>query len=807
MKKMLMMIGAAVAVGAMLPMAAMAETLNVAKDMTLTTNAVYDSVSVASNATLNLNGCKLAAGAISGGGTVMSAMIDESPCAYGYTVLDYVQTPADNSTSNVLIDTLYKPTCTDRVETKVAFASVSGNEMVFSSRKSYNNASFTCLRYGTYIRFDRNGKTDHAKSGTIKANTPYEIIADFNALRYMVNGAAPLAATGGTGTFTAYTNILLFASGEATALASSCKMYYFRVFDKDDNMKVNMVPASKNGTAGFYDTVRKLFLVPASGELIAGNDISYKMLSYVQTPADNDAAKAYVDTGYTPLLTDRVETKIRPSTNSIQGVFSARQTTATNTFTCVIGHDSGDKLVLRFDHHTTSPYVYHQTGGSTTKFATNEDYEVVMDGDTLGFSVNGMESSNTMTAGSDDKSANPGISLRLFAIATKGRGHDNYANGCRMYYFRVTDTNGYVRVNLVPAQLSDGSQFGFYDTVHNAFLGHASLVAGDVLPADLTAADGTCCASYDADYGHVTNLFYNNFVFRTTGDDSRYTIRTSGKPLPLRIDYDFGDGNAQAVNMYRIWGGGTGNRSPSEWEFYGSDSAYGSSDETGWTRLDVADKGDNLPGVANNTLADCCTRIFDNTDAYRYYRLKVTAGGNSNNYLDITQLEYFNVAAAANAGELRIDVADGEAVTNATVALGGNLKVVKDGEGSLFLSSVSNMFYTGGTDVEAGEFVVGAPLSTVLAVADGATLGFDFASRDALPFLTLESGSSIPTSLDVSLYNSGAFSLQGGAVLTSGYDFRSTAVDFVKNEWGSRAKVGSDGNLMISPAGFVIMFK
>ena len=792
------MLAAAVVLGAI---GAGAETLTITKDTTLTTNAVYDSVSVASNATLNLNGRKLATGAISGGGTVMSAMIDDSPCAYGYTVLDYVQSPADNTTSKVLIDTLYKPICTDRVETKVAFASsISGTQGIFSSRKAYNRQTFTCLLNSSTIRFDRNTTTGHATSGTVSQNTPYEIIADFGAFRYMINGGAPLAASGGTTTFTAHTNILLFATGEATAPASSCKMYYFRVFDKDGNMKVNMVPASKNGTAGFYDTVRKLFLVPASGELIAGNDISYKMLSYVQTPADNETVKAAVNTEYTPLLTDRIETKIRPSSTALQGVFSARETSLTNTFTCLIGRSSDSEFILRCDHHKVigSSYVYHQTSGTDTKFAPNEDYEIVADGDTLEFSVNGAESSKPLTAGPEDKSANSGMTLRLFAVATKGGSEGAYANGYRMYYFRVMDTNGYARVNLVPAQLSDGSKIGFYDTVRNMFFGSSLFIAGDLLPADLTEAGGTFRASYTPTYGSLASLFNNNLVYSTLGD-SRFTIRLSSE-LPLRIDYDFGDSNAKVVNMYRIWGGmkdGNGNRSPSEWEFYGSDSAYESSDETGWTRLDVAARGENLPGVSNNTRADCCTRIFDNTDAYRYYRLKVTAGGNSNSYLDITQLEYFNVAAAANPGELCFDVAAGEAATNATVALGGNLKVVKIGDGE-FVSSVSNQFYTGGTDVESGAFIVGASLSTTLTIADGATLGFNFVSRDAVPLLTLESGSSIPSSLGVSIYRDGDFSLPGtGATLTSGYDFGATAATLLNPAAGAvRLRKDDSGNLV-----------
>lgn len=813
MKKLLKVIGAAaVAVGAI---GAGAETLSVTKDTTLTTNAVYDAVNVAANATLNVNGRRLSTGAISGGGTVMSAAIDESPCADGYTVLDYVQSPANNS--GVFIDTLYKPTCTDRVETKVAFASVSGTQGIFSSRKDYNHQTFTCLLNSSKIRFDRNTTTSHATSGTVSQNTPYEIISDFGALRYMVNGGAPLATTGGAATFTAYTNIILFAAGELSSYASSCKMYYFRVIDKDGNMQVNMVPARKGGTAGFYDTVRKLFLVPASGALTAGSDISYNMLSYMRTPEDNATQKAVVNTGYVPLLTDRVETKIRPAdASSFQGVFSARGTSETNTFTCVIATSDGgsDKFRLRFDHHTTQPYIYHTTGGAGTRFAVGTDCEIVMDGDTLGFSVNGAVSENTLTAGPDDKSANPDISLRLFGLATKGSGYtdDRYAKGLRMYYFRVTDTNGYIRLNLVPAQLADGSKVGFYDTVHNAFLGDAKFVAGELLPADLTAAGGTCTASLTAyNDAVVGNLFNDNFIYRADADSRFCTKVMDSNPLPLRVDYDFGDGNAQVVNMYRIWGGYKqyGNRSPSEWEFYGSNSAYGSSDETGWTQLDAGAMGDNLPGVASGSLADCCTRVFGNTTAYRYYRLKVTAGGDSNGYLDFTQLEYFNVAAAANPGELRIDVAEGESTTNSTVALGGNLKVAKVGAGA-FVSSVSNQFYTGGTDVEAGAFAVGAPLSTALTMAESSTLGFNFASRNAVPLLTLESGSSVPSSLGVSIYRAGEFALPGaGTTLTTGYDFSETTATLLNRTDGvSRIEKDGSGNLVVfGPGGLIIIFR
>ena len=137
-------------------------------------------------------------------------------------------------------------------------------------------------------------------------------------------------------------------------------------------------------------------------------------------------------------------------------------------------------------------------------------------------------------------------------------------------------------------------------------------------------------------------------------------------------------------------------------------------------------------------------------------------------------------------------------VTNATVAFGGNMKVVKDGPGT-FLSSMSNQFYTGGTDVLSGEFIVGTPLVTALTMSDGTTLGFYFANKGAVPLLTLESGSSVSSSLDVSVYRAAPFSLpREGATVTTGYDFNGTTVNFVNPSPGLfRVRKDVSGNLVV----------
>ena len=83
--------------------------------MVLEADVVYDTVTVAANVTLNLNGQMLRTGAISGGGTMVSARIDDGVYAKtGLELLSYVE----SSAAGCYVDTGYKPKATDRLETK-----------------------------------------------------------------------------------------------------------------------------------------------------------------------------------------------------------------------------------------------------------------------------------------------------------------------------------------------------------------------------------------------------------------------------------------------------------------------------------------------------------------------------------------------------------------------------------------------------------------------------------------------------------------------------------------------------------------
>ena len=214
--------------------------------------------------------------------------------------------------------------------------------------------------------------------------------------------------------------------------------------------------------------------------------------------------------------------------------------------------------------------------------------------------------------------------------------------------------------------------------------------------ADLTTPSGTCTkVSPSQAYNKtvVDNLFNDNTTYRTD-EYSRLALRTSqaNQKLPLRVDYDFGDGNAKVVDKYTIYTGASG-RAPKAWTLYGSNSAYGSADEDGWTKIDERTSETGWTNKSSGNAADLRTYICANDTAYRYYRLKVT-DHNGNEYFEIVQLEYFK------SGELHLNVESGSATWPASITFTGNIKVVKEGEG--VLTSSANL------DMNDGLFVIAA---------------------------------------------------------------------------------------------------
>ena len=188
---------------------------------------------------------------------------------------------------------------------------------------------------------------------------------------------------------------------------------------------------------------------------------------------------------------------------------------------------------------------------------------------------------------------------------------------------------------------------------------------------------------------HAKVLFNNNF---TRAADANHRLIIQAGQLPLKVDYDFGDGTPQFVNAYRIYfeqAAGYVNRAPKKWKFYGSN------DKNNWTCIDEQTSETGWGTKENRTYN------FTNSTSYRYYRIEFLehngADQDNGHFLELVQLEYLY----DDVGELHLHVPAGVTNTNSTVSFNGNIKLVKEGGGTFVAAKVGQQ-YSGGTDILGG---------------------------------------------------------------------------------------------------------
>ena len=194
-------------------------------------------------------------------------------------------------------------------------------------------------------------------------------------------------------------------------------------------------------------------------------------------------------------------------------------------------------------------------------------------------------------------------------------------------------------------------------------------------------------------YGSVTNLFDNIFNYNYDANhvnDHRIVVHKD--KLPFDVVYDFGEGANIVVASYGMYHDSAikePTRAPSAWTFDGSD------DGSSWTMLD------SRTGETQWNKPDMRTFLCANKTPYRYYRLHLTAT-NGDNYLELYQLEYFG----QRTGMLVVDTPANASQTNNHLAVGGQLRLIKDGAGT-FTVAEPNQVYSGGTIVSNGTLRAG----------------------------------------------------------------------------------------------------
>ncbi len=93
---------------------------------------------------------------------------------------------------------------------------------------------------------------------------------------------------------------------------------------------------------------------------------------------------------------------------------------------------------------------------------------------------------------------------------------------------------------------------------------------------------------------------------------------TGANTVPAFIIYDFGLGNTRIVDGYTIYASSDSASNPRAW------TLDGSNDNTNWTQLNIQSLGAAIPSSSSFTVAS-----INNTQSYRYYRIRVTQTGGS----------------------------------------------------------------------------------------------------------------------------------------------------------------------------------
>ena len=215
--------------------------------------------------------------------------------------------------------------------------------------------------------------------------------------------------------------------------------------------------------------------VPAGGR--------YRLLGYVDATGSQ-----HVVTDYTPLASDRVETKIRYADNSgtYQFLFCTRL--SNESFTCLRLNNNTD---LRFDHGSRSAQ-------KAMGIVPGSDYVIVLDGyrGTYEFKDCGTSVNHVATITRD---ATYYTAPGPFVLLTGGN-YDNsgvftanasYNTKGRFYYFKVYGNDGRVKCHIVPAVDTQGTDeeeddvVGFYNLVTETFLEPVGTLTGGGERTDL----------------------------------------------------------------------------------------------------------------------------------------------------------------------------------------------------------------------------------------------------------------------------------------------------------------------------------
>ena len=191
---------------------------------------------------------------------------DVIPCDERY---EYVTVGASK-----YVETQFVPTRDTKTEMRLAFTDVSASQTPFCARgndtSGYTYTMFYIANAGWRFDFGY-----HQNSSAVKAEADRAYLIETDSSGLSVDGNQVISAT--EGQFTALGRLALFASHyKNTSYGNNFtgRFYYFRAWNAESNLALDLLPCSVNGEVCLYDKVSKTYLHPNATISSAGAPVA-----------------------------------------------------------------------------------------------------------------------------------------------------------------------------------------------------------------------------------------------------------------------------------------------------------------------------------------------------------------------------------------------------------------------------------------------------------------------------------------------------------------------------------------------------
>ena len=375
-----------------------------------------------------------------------------------------------------------------KVEMKFRPSTVTVQQFLFSSRDDDRNNSYGAL-LGTdgKVRFDFVEPDNNVKSSPLTVDEEHVLVFDGSGgtdgeySTWSVDGVAQ-AASRKKNNFTSGGDLYLLNVKDNGANPAKCRLYYFKVTTNGVNgteiaLDLRPVRRLSDGAVGLYDKLGGTFYESTSdkafptfampefvnsseddSELRVGREV---MSDYTVVDCIVGAGSQYIDTGYVPAATDRLEMRASLSDLSAAGgLFCSRV-------------DKKDRAFVAVHMHTTDGFRFDFNNAqvaSSLHPTVDEPFTVAFDGNERKGYVDGEECSH-----SAQNDFIPSARTYLFAMHLNHKNLGSYAKGS-IYYFKAVGADGTVKVDMIPVVRSD-SVPGLYDRARRKFYPSSSATA------------------------------------------------------------------------------------------------------------------------------------------------------------------------------------------------------------------------------------------------------------------------------------------------------------------------------------------